>query len=91
MDCCVQAVITVSVPSRGWKFQVKLRPTDYLRDVMDAVSQRVFQGFGETVQQFNPDCQWVLGAVTTSSSPSSSDTITFTDTTPLYAQCRDHR
>lgn len=86
------AVVTVTVPSKGWRFQLKLRPTDYLRDVIECVGEKVAQGFGEQIQSFAPDCRWsIADAASVGAGAGTSNTIFFTDDTPLYTQCPGNR
>jgi hypothetical protein len=55
----MQVSLTVSVKSRGWRFQVRLRPADLLQDIKDAVVQNA-AAVGETVVGFHSDCRWLM-------------------------------
>jgi hypothetical protein len=54
---CVQVCVHIVVPSRGWRFPCRLRPTDFLQDVIDALVQGA-AGVGETIVDLPGTCVW---------------------------------
>jgi hypothetical protein len=98
-----QAVITVFIPSRQWRLQLKLRPTDYLRDVVELVTARAADAFGEVITGFSEDGSWTLGDVgsakvvgspvtsTVATGGSASLLVTVTGLEPVFSQCPGKR
>lgn len=79
------AVVTVSVPSRGWRFQLKVRPSDFVRDLEEAVTQQVLAAFGDTVQSF--DGTWSLADVISADGAGGAGAILLSPATTLYVSC----
>lgn len=98
-----QAVVTVFIPSRQWRFQVKIRPTDYLRDIIEVVVARATDAFGEVIAGFSGDGVWLIGDVEstkdTTGSPSgsvaaggtTSSLVTLSTSEPIFSQCPGKR
>ena len=85
----VQAVVTVCIPSRGWRFQIRVRPTDYLTDVTEAVIDKALQAHGESVANFGADTRWELADVVGGAGITAP--LLFSPTAPLYAQAPSGR
>ena len=74
----------MSVPSRGWRFPLRLRPSDFLQDVIDVV-QAAVSGMGDAVAAISADAVWEVARPSNEASSVPAG-IALSTATPLFAQ-----